>query len=84
MLFIRSLIGNWENLIVLYSDFPIFRLGWDGLESGSWTGRFRVIVRKNGQITLPQEVRQALGIDRGSVLELRVEEGRIVLEVIAR
>jgi AbrB family looped-hinge helix DNA binding protein len=43
-----------------------------------------VIVRKNGQITLPQEVRQALGIDRGSVLELRVEEGRIVLEVIAR
>lgn len=58
------------------------------MESGTGSGtkdvRFKVIVRDKGQITLPREVRQALGIGRGSVLEVRLEEGRLVLEVIAR
>jgi AbrB family looped-hinge helix DNA binding protein len=46
--------------------------------------RFKVIVRDKGQITLPQDLRQALGIEKGTVLEVRVEDGRLVLEVIAK
>ncbi|GEM90600.1 AbrB family transcriptional regulator [Oceanithermus desulfurans NBRC 100063] len=33
------------------------------------------------QITLPAEVRRALGIKPGDVLEVGVEEGRIVLKI---
>jgi AbrB family looped-hinge helix DNA binding protein len=47
-------------------------------------GVFRVIVRSKGQITLPQEVREALGIREGSILELRLDGGRIIMEVIAK
>jgi AbrB family looped-hinge helix DNA binding protein len=47
-------------------------------------GVFRVIVRSKGQITLPQEVREALGIREGSILELRVEGSRLIMEVIAK
>jgi len=37
------------------------------------------VVRERGQVTLPAEVRQAAGIDSGTVLDVKVEEGRIVL-----
>jgi AbrB family looped-hinge helix DNA binding protein len=33
-----------------------------------------------GQITLPAEVRQALGLKAGDTLLIRLEEGRVVLE----
>ncbi|GAB5603638.1 hypothetical protein FJNA_21640 [Thermus sp. FJN-A] len=35
---------------------------------------------KRGQITLPAEVRQALGLKPGDTLVVRVEAGRVVLE----
>ncbi len=37
-------------------------------------------VSKRGQITLPAEVRKALGLKTGDTLVVRVEEGRIILE----
>ena len=38
-------------------------------------------VRRKAQLTLPQSVRQELGIEEGDFLDVRVEEGRIVLRV---
>jgi AbrB family looped-hinge helix DNA binding protein len=38
-----------------------------------------VIVRENGVITIPKPVRDELGIKEYSVLDVRVENGRIVL-----
>jgi len=35
---------------------------------------------RRGQITLPKEVREKLGLRPGDVLLLKVEEGRLVLE----
>ncbi len=35
---------------------------------------------RRGQVTLPKEVREKLGLKPGDVLLLRVEEGRLVLE----
>ncbi|AMA74840.1 hypothetical protein TthSNM11_01500 [Thermus thermophilus] len=35
---------------------------------------------KRGQITLPAEVRRALGLKPGDTLVVRVEAGRVVLE----
>jgi len=37
-------------------------------------------ISKRGQITLPAEVRKALGLKSGDTLVVRLEEGRIVLE----
>jgi antitoxin PrlF len=36
---------------------------------------------RRGQITLPKEVREKLGLRPGDVLLLKVEEGRLVLEL---
>lgn len=36
-------------------------------------------VAERGQITLPKEARQALGLKKGTKLIVRVEDGRIVL-----
>jgi AbrB family looped-hinge helix DNA binding protein len=47
-------------------------------------GVFRIIVRSKGQITLPQEVREALGLREGSILQLQLDGNRIVMEVIAK
>lgn len=43
-----------------------------------------VLVRidRKGRVLIPKHVREVLGIDEGSTLKLRVEEGRIVLEPI--
>ena len=38
-----------------------------------------VIVAERGQITLPKAVRDALGLSKGSVLKVELENGRIVL-----
>ncbi|MDO8637248.1 MAG: AbrB/MazE/SpoVT family DNA-binding domain-containing protein [Dehalococcoidia bacterium] len=40
-----------------------------------------VQVRKKAQVTLPQSVRQALNIQEGDFLDVRVEGGEIVLRV---
>ncbi len=39
----------------------------------------RVRVGRRGVIVIPKEVREKLGIEEGMVLELSVEEGKIVL-----
>ncbi len=36
-------------------------------------------LRERGQMTLPAEVREALGIDAGALLLVEVEDGRVVL-----
>jgi AbrB family looped-hinge helix DNA binding protein len=38
-------------------------------------------VRKKAQVTLPQSVRQALNIEEGDFLDVRVNDGEIVLRV---
>ena len=42
-----------------------------------------VKVIRNGQITLPKEFRDALGIDEGQILEAELENSRIVLKPLA-
>ena len=37
------------------------------------------IVAERGQITLPKAVRDALGLTKGSILKVELENGRIVL-----
>jgi len=38
-----------------------------------------VTVAERGQITLPKQVRDALGLSKGSTLKVELEEGRIIL-----
>lgn len=38
-----------------------------------------VTVAERGQITLPKQVRDALGLTKGSLLKVELESGRIVL-----
>ncbi len=40
-------------------------------------------VIRNGQITLPKEFREALGIDEGQILEAELEDSRIILKPLA-
>ena len=40
-----------------------------------------VQVRKKAQVTLPQSVRQKLGIEEGDFLDIQVRNGEIVLKV---
>lgn len=40
-----------------------------------------VQIRKKAQLTLPQSVRQALNIEEGDFLDVRVRNGEIVLKV---
>lgn len=44
------------------------------------TVRILISLSKRGQVTLPMEVRRALGLKPGDPLVVRVEEGRVVLE----
>jgi AbrB family looped-hinge helix DNA binding protein len=37
-------------------------------------------VHKRGIIVIPKRIREMLGIDEGTLLELRVENGKILLE----
>lgn len=43
-----------------------------------------VRVRENGQVTLPLELRNQMGLQQGDLLEASVEDGRIVLELVVR
>jgi len=38
-------------------------------------------IRRNGQVTLPLEIRQQLGLQDGDLLEATVHNGRLVLEL---
>ena len=40
-----------------------------------------VQIRKKAQLTLPQSVRQELGIEEGDFLDVRVKDGMIMLKV---
>ncbi len=40
----------------------------------------RVKVTRHYQITIPSEIRNALGIREGDVLTMRLEDGKIVIE----
>jgi len=40
-----------------------------------------VQVRKKAQVTLPQSVREELGIEEGDFLDIQVRSGEIVLKV---
>ena len=42
-----------------------------------------VKVVRNGQITLPKEFRDALGIDEGQILEAEIKDSRIILKPLA-
>jgi AbrB family looped-hinge helix DNA binding protein len=46
--------------------------------------RVRLVVQSQGRISLPKEIREALGIDEGSVLEVRVEGNKIIMEVLVK
>ncbi len=37
---------------------------------------------ERGQLTLPAEVRKALGLRGGDAFQVRVEDGRVVLELV--
>jgi len=40
----------------------------------------RVIVERRGRITIPSEIRKALGIREGMELEVKIEKGAILLK----
>jgi len=42
----------------------------------------RVKVTRNFQVTIPAEIRRALGIREGDLLEVRLEGGKIVIEKV--
>jgi AbrB family looped-hinge helix DNA binding protein len=41
-------------------------------------------VSRKGQITLPKDARERLGIKAGEKVEVKIEDGRIVLEPLRR
>lgn len=43
-----------------------------------------VRVRRKGQVTIPLELRSKLGIEEGALLEIKEEEGAIVLKPAPR
>jgi len=44
----------------------------------------RIIVREEGRFTIPHEIRQELGIKENSVLEISIEDEKIVITVVKR
>lgn len=44
----------------------------------SYINSMKTTVSEKGQITIPKAAREALGIKPGTVLEIAVEEGRLV------
>ena len=39
----------------------------------------RVRVKRKGQVTIPQELRSALGIEEGAILDVKTQGGAIIL-----
>lgn len=46
--------------------------------------RSRVIVKSDGRITIPDELRKKLGIKKDSVLELQVIKDKILITVLIK
>lgn len=44
----------------------------------------RTRISSKGQVVIPQAVRAELGLDQGSELDVRVEDGRVVLVPLRR
>jgi len=44
----------------------------------------RVRVKHKGQVTIPQEIRNKLGIEEGAILDIAAQEGTIVLKPLPR
>jgi len=42
----------------------------------------RIVVRSQGRIAIPKKIREQLGIDEGSILEVEVRGREVVLRVI--
>ena len=40
----------------------------------------RVRVKRKGQVTIPLELRSKLGIEEGAILEIKAQDGEIVLK----
>jgi AbrB family looped-hinge helix DNA binding protein len=40
----------------------------------------RVRVKRKGQVTIPKEIRNKFGIEEGTILEIRIEDHKIVLK----
>ena len=43
----------------------------------------RVRVKHKGQVTIPQEMRNKLGIEEGAILEIATEDDKIILKPLA-
>jgi AbrB family looped-hinge helix DNA binding protein len=52
-------------------DYAIVRL---------WLSLSRVRVKHKGQVTIPLELRSQLGIEEGTILEIKAHDGEIVLK----
>lgn len=44
----------------------------------------RVRVKQKGQVTIPQEIRNKLGIEEGTILDITAQDGTIVLKPLPR
>ena len=44
----------------------------------------RVRVKHKGQVTIPQEMRNKLGIEEGSILDITTQDGTILLKPLPR
>jgi len=44
----------------------------------------RVRVKHKGQVTIPQELRNKLGIEEGAILDITAQDGTIVLKPLPR
>jgi AbrB family looped-hinge helix DNA binding protein len=44
----------------------------------------RVRVKHKGQVTIPQEMRNKLGIEEGAILDIAAQDGTIVLKLLPR
>ncbi len=44
----------------------------------------RVRVKHKGQVTIPQEMRNKLGIEEGTILDIKDQDGTIILKPLPR
>jgi AbrB family looped-hinge helix DNA binding protein len=44
----------------------------------------RVRVKHNGQVTIPKEIRNKLGIEEGTILDIIAQDGKIVFKPLPR
>jgi AbrB family looped-hinge helix DNA binding protein len=63
-------------------NFPINKAYWEWIETGAALMTL-VRLRERAQITLPQELRDALKLKQGDYLEAEVVEGKLILKPVA-